>query len=278
MLAEQQVIGIDLLIHPDAALVLIDAHAPVAHDVALFVADVVGEIHELLLEGVDRLIVVALGELRHELERVGLDALFEVLKGNLPVLAGSAAGILLLDDFAFLPALGDGFPLVELHGELTRHHVLFGREGELVRIAKAEADVGDARAEDAVLFNVGLIDLAAADDLAKDEVENREVRIRTEDDDEVGEVRRARTMRRELNDARVLVGKAAVGHARPEHRMSFSRVVAPENDGVGLFNVGVAVGRFVNAEGLVEADHGGRHAEARIGVDVVRAEAALHEL
>ena len=129
-----------------------------------------------------------------------------------------------------------------------------------------------------MLFNVGLIDLAAADDLAKDEVENREVRIRTEDDDEVGEVRRARTMRRELNDARVLVGKAAVGHARPEHRMSFSRVVAPENDGVGLFNVGVAVGRFVNAEGLVEADHGGRHAEARIGVDVVRAEAALHEL
>lgn len=150
------------------------------------------------------------------------------------MLAGGAAGIFLRHDFAFFSALGDRFPLVELHGELAGHHVLFGREGELVRVAKAKANVRHARAEDAVLFDVGLIHLAAADDFAKNEVEDREVRIRAEDDDKVGEIRRARAMRRELNDARSLVGKTAVCHARPEHRMRFSRVVAPENDGVGF--------------------------------------------
>ena len=135
VLPEEEMQVVDLFVHPHAAGVLIHAHAPEAHEVALRVADEVGEIDELLLEGFDGFVGVALGELRDEVERVGFDPLLEFLFADAPVLAGGAARILLRDFFADLAALRNRLVGVELYDELTLHDVLFGRIGELVGVA-----------------------------------------------------------------------------------------------------------------------------------------------
>ena len=69
----------------------------------------------------------------------------------------------------------------------------------------------------------------------------------------------------------------AVGDAAPEDGVGFGHVVAPEHHRVALFNIGVDVAGFVNAEGLIKAHNGGSHTEARIRVNVVGAEPSLHE-
>lgn len=60
--------------------------------------------------------------------------------------------------------------------------------------------------------------------------------------------------------------------------MGLGHVVAPEDHRVGKLDVAVVVGGFINAERLIEAHDGGRHAEAGVRVDVVGAEPALPEL
>ena len=191
---------------------------------------------------------VALGELRDEVERVGLEPLLEVLFGDAPVLAGRAARILLRDFFARLAALGDGFVGVKLHDELALHDVLFGRIGELVGVAKAVADVGHARRKDAVLFDEFAVHLAARIDFADEVVEDRKVGARLEDDRFVGEARGEVAEGRDVDDLRRLGGELSVRDARPKHRMGFGHVVAPEDHRVGEFDVAVVVRRFVDAE------------------------------
>ena len=51
-LAEEEMNVVDEFVHPDAALVLVHAYAPVAHDVAGAVADEVGELGQLPAERV----------------------------------------------------------------------------------------------------------------------------------------------------------------------------------------------------------------------------------
>ena len=256
---------------------LIHAHAPEAHEVALRVADEVGEVDEFLLEGFDRFVGVAFGELRDEVERVGFDPLLEFLFADAPVLAGGAARILLRDFFADLAALRNRLVGVELYDELTLHDVLFGRIGELVGVAKAKADVGHARREDAVLFDEFAVDLTAHIDFSDEIVEDRQVGARLEDDRFVGEARGEVAERRDVDEFRRLGRQLAVRDARPKNRVGFGHVVAPKEHGVGQFNVAVVVSGFVDAEGLIEPNDGRGHAKTSIRVDVVRAKAPLHE-
>ncbi len=60
--------------------------------------------------------------------------------------------------------------------------------------------------------------------------------------------------------------------------MGPGRVVAGEDGEVRQLEVLIASGDQVLAEGLLVGGHGGRHAEARVGVDIGRADEALHQL
>ena len=71
---------INLLVYPNAALVLIYAHAPAAHDVTAVIADIVGEFHEFFLEISKRLSVIAFGKFSNKVERVRFNAFLEILK------------------------------------------------------------------------------------------------------------------------------------------------------------------------------------------------------
>ena len=118
MFPKEQMQVINLLVHPNAALVLIYAHAPVTHDVTAVIADIVGEFHEFFLEISKRLSVIAFGKFSNKVERVRFNAFLEILKTNAPMFASSCTGILLRNNFAFLTALANGFPFIEFDGKL----------------------------------------------------------------------------------------------------------------------------------------------------------------
>ncbi len=67
-------------------------------------------------------------------------------------------------------------------------------------------------------------------------------------------------------------------HALEQHRMTPGGVRADEDDEVGRLEVVVGAGHGVGAEGAAMAGHRGGHAQPRIGVDVGRADEALHQL
>ena len=67
-------------------------------------------------------------------------------------------------------------------------------------------------------------------------------------------------------------------HALEQHRMAPGGVRADEHDEIGGVEIVVGAGHGVGAEGAAMAGHRGRHAQPRIGVNVGRADEALHQL
>ena len=67
-------------------------------------------------------------------------------------------------------------------------------------------------------------------------------------------------------------------HALEQDRMAPGRVGADQHDQVGQIEIGVAARHGVGAEGAALAGDRGRHAQPRIGVDIGRADEALHQL
>ena len=193
-------------------------------------------------------------------------------------MAAGGSNLLLFDFNTGLATLTDGFGFGQNDFLLLGLNVLFGFKGELVGRTHAVTDVDRTGGKDAVVFHELLVISLAADDFASQVVEDREVRIGLEDDFDIGHARGQVRVRRHVDDTGVFMRELAVGHAAPENRVRFGHVVAPENHRVAFFDVIIDVHRFVHAEGLVEAHHGGSHAKTSVGVDVVGTEAGLQEL
>ena len=68
------------------------------------------------------------------------------------------------------------------------------------------------------------------------------------------------------------VGFFRVFNAAKQNRMRPGRVAADDEDARGLRNVVVTCGRRIGTQGHFVAGHGAAHAQARIAVDVVRAQ------
>jgi hypothetical protein len=139
-------------------------------------------------------------------------------------------------------------------------------------------DVGVAEPERRVLVDEVAVDAIGLDDVVRDVVEDREVGLRSECECDVGELVRPMLERRQHGNLDVGSGEAAIGHPGPEDRMHLRHVRAPQHEGVGGLDIVVAAHRLVGAERAHET-HGGRgHAMARVGVEIVGAEAAFHQL
>ena len=129
-----------------------------------------------------------------------------------------------------------------------------------------------------VLVDEILVHPAGLDDVVGDGVEDREIGLRLEHHADVGEIERAVLEGREHGDPHMRRGQPAVGDARPQDRVHLGHVRAPQHERVGGLDVVVAAHRLVDAEGAHEAGDGRRHAVARVGIDVVGAEAGLEQL
>ena len=95
---------------------------------------------------------------------------------------------------------------------------------------------------------------------------------------QVGDVRRHRAARIDDDDAHPGPCLLRRGEALIEHRVAPGEVRADQHDEIGKLEVLVSPRHGVRAEGALVAGDRGRHAEARIGVDVGRADEALHQL
>ena len=80
LLGGEQMQSVDLFVHPHAAHVLVDTHAPEGEDVALGVAIDVCQSNELLLETFEGFVRIALGELGNEVKRIGFKSALEFFK------------------------------------------------------------------------------------------------------------------------------------------------------------------------------------------------------
>jgi hypothetical protein len=169
--ASEQVVHVGLLVDPGAALMLVEAHGPVGHDLATLLAVQIGQLLQLRLERIHRLVRITLGDGGGVLQRVGSDCGLEIFKADRPVLH-RRGGILLLDDIAFLLALTDGFPLVEHMRLFILDDFHFQRGMVFLSILRPEAvaDVIRPSSELGVLLDVIVIDGIAPDDLVCDEV------------------------------------------------------------------------------------------------------------
>ena len=89
----------------------------------------------------------------------------------------------------------------------------------------------------------------------------------------VGRRGAARINDNELGAARALVGDDAL----IEHRVAPGRIGADQHDQVGGIEILVAARHGVGTERAPMAGDGRRHAEPRVGIDIGRAEKALHQ-
>ena len=121
-----------------------------------------------------------------------------------------------------------------------------------------------------------VLDGAPAYQVRERAVPQPDVRLRRAGEVEVAVLRHIGPAR--VDDDVALATGAGLLHAAKQHRMSPGGVVAREDDQVGKIEVFVTAGDEVCAERQFAGDNGGGHAKPGIGVDVARADEALHQL
>ena len=171
--------------------------------------------------------------------------------------------------------LGHGEEVVE-GGDLVSAHA--GGAGDRRDIG----EVGDGfeRSVEAggVFGDEGGVAQAPALQLVEETGEEGDVGARCDGEVEIGDLARRGAARVDVDDAHAGPGFLGGGEALEEDRVAPREVRADEDDEVGLLQILVGLGYGVGAEGALVAGDRGGHAEARIGVDVGRADEALHQL
>ncbi len=140
------------------------------------------------------------------------------------------------------------------------------------------ADVGGGGVEVDVLVDELLVISLVLDDVVGDVVSDYQIGLRGEDDRVVCQLEAAVGVGGEHMHFTAGFGQPRVGKTRPENRVHLRHVGAPENECVGVFQVVIAAHWFIDAKGAHESAHGGGHAVAGVGVQVVGAQTRLHEL
>ena len=109
-------------------------------------------------------------------------------------------------------------------------------------------------------------------------VEQHEVGAGQDSQVQIGHRRGVGAARVDHDDLQIRVLRAGILDAAEDDRMGVGGVAAGDEQAVRLVDVGVAGGRRIGAQRLLVAGDGRRHAQPRVGVDVVGADQSLGEL
>jgi hypothetical protein len=126
--------------------------------------------------------------------------------------------------------------------------------------------------------DVAGIDQAFVDHDVEHAVEQGDVAARLDRQVEVGDLGAFRTAGIGDDDLQFRIGRPRILDAAEEDRVRHRRVGAGDEDEPGLPDVRVAARRRIGAEGLLVAGDRRRHAEPRIGIDVVGADQPFGQL
>ena len=285
MLAQEQVYGVVLLVHPGSPRVLVESHSPEGDNLSTLLYVKVCESLELLLELFQRLVGVSLGDPRHVVKGVRLQRLLELLKGYYPVLA-RLLPVLHLELVAGLEVqvfegnrlvFGDGFYHLVPHGLpfLLRVFRVFGVAPHSVAYVHVSGGKGAVVLYEVPIYSLGVV----IHYLVEYVVLYCQVGVGLEDYGYVGEVCRPvgeGGKNHQLDPVRI--GELSVYYPCPENGVHLRHVGAPENEGIGQLYVVITARRLVYTEGLYERSNRRSHAVPCVGVYVVRPETRLHEL
>ena len=126
--------------------------------------------------------------------------------------------------------------------------------------------------------DIASVERAAAPRCREQAVEQSDVAVGRDRQMQVGDVRRHGAARIDQHDLHLRPRLPGRREALVEHRMAPGEVGADQHDEIGELEILVAARHRVGAEGAPVAGDRRGHAEARIGVDVGRADEALHQL
>ncbi len=125
--------------------------------------------------------------------------------------------------------------------------------------------------------DVASVERAVLGEMHQQAGEQRRIHAGRDRQEQVGIGAGRGTARIDDDDLRAALGLVA-HHALEQHRVTPGGVGADQHDEIGLVEIGIGAGNGVGAEGAPVAGDRRRHAQARIGVDIGRAEEALHQL
>ena len=189
-------------------------------------------------------------------------------------LVGAGSG--LVDALAV--AGDDLFGFLEQAEELAQLHG--GQAGQFHQVGDAE---GRGRGESlgetiGVRADIVLVDRSGAGEVGQQAHEQRHVAIRPDRQVQVGDIGRHRAARIDDDDLHAGPGGLGGGEALVDDRMAPGEVGTGQDDQIGKLDVLIGTGNGIGAESTAMAGDRGGHAQARIGVDIGRADEALHQL
>ena len=156
-----------------------------------------------------------------------------------------------------------------------------GKPGGLRRCGQVRRDLARARERvrqaGRMRIDIFVIERQRIGEMHQQAAEQRGVHAGRDGQEQVGIFRgrgAARVDHDDLGAARALVGD----HALVQHRMAPGGVGADQNDEIGVVEILIGARHGVGAEGAAMAGDRRRHAQPRIGVDIGRADEALHQL
>ena len=150
----------------------------------------------------------------------------------------------------------------------------FGNDGRRIIFG----DLGERREAIGMGSDVGCIDEVFGDQHVEHAIEQCDVCARLDRQMQVGNLGTFRAARVGDDDLQVRIGGPRVLDIAEDDGMRHRRVGAGDEDDLGLKDVRVAARRRVGAERLFVAGDGRRHAQPRIGIDVVGADQPLGQL
>ena len=238
---------IDEVVRPSATGVLVEAHGPERRDLDLRIGIQLGQRLEIL----DR----DTGQLGNLLGGVIGNEFFVFVEGDRFGLAGITLRF----------AVSTGITVAGC--------IFFKR----MRRTQAEADVGSALLEVDVPVDESLIYLAIGDDVIGNVIKNCQIRLRRENHRNVGQLVGAVLEGRQHSNLDALIRQFTVSDTRPQNRVHLGHIRPPEHEGIGMLDIVVAAHRLVDTKGAHEAGNCRGHTVARIGIEVVGAEASFHQ-
>ena len=125
--------------------------------------------------------------------------------------------------------------------------------------------------------NIGWLRPAFTQHQVQQAMEQHHVRARLQRQVQIRQFGRVGAARIGDDDFQIRVGFFRVFNAAKQNGVRPGRVAADNENASGLRNVVVTSGRRVGAQGHFVAGHGAAHAQARVAVDVVRAQQSFDQ-
>jgi hypothetical protein len=154
--------------------------------------------------------------------------------------------------------------LLDALRRIRRHRGL-----ELLEANRLSGKLAVVGAKAGVLLDEVSVPRPVGDEQRHDPVGDREVRMGLELQIVVGVRGGARAPRADVDDGDLLAPRPPVQHPREQHRVHLRGVVAPHDEHVAGVQVVVAARGLVHAVGRQKTRHRRRHAQARVGVDLI---------